>query len=110
MTQQQKIYFDAIRAFIQAKGYSPSLAQVAKLVGVKSIASVHRMVHTLLEEGVLVRDISKQTHNLHVVPDKLDGFNRCDRGHVLIFFQESVCPLCTEIQRRVPARVVRFAS
>lgn len=107
MTKQQKIYYDAIKGYIHAHGCSPTLQEVAELVGVRSLASVHRVVHCLVDDGYLVKDPNHTIRNLHVVPDKLDGFNYCDRAHEGIYFQSTVCPLCKEIQRRVQPREVR---
>lgn len=109
MTRQQKIYYDAIKAFIQKNGFSPSYDELAKIVGVASLASVHAMVGRLIREGYLVKGRSG-SRNLAVVTGKLYGFNSCTRNHVLIFFQEAVCPLCDEIQKRLPPREVQVSS
>jgi SOS-response transcriptional repressor LexA len=105
MSPQQKIYYEAIKRFIEQNKRSPSYSEIGKMVGVTSMASVHRMVHRLIRNGYLVHGQGSH-HNLWVVPDKLSGFNYCDRQHARIYFTEDVCPLCTEIQKHAPPRHV----
>ncbi len=105
MTLQQRIYFDAIEKYIKKNGCSPSYTEIGKMVGVRSMASVAKMIDRLVRDGYLVKGLGAQ-RNLAVVPGKIHGFNICDRGHEEIYFKATVCPLCTEIQKHTPAREI----
>jgi LexA DNA binding domain-containing protein len=105
MTPQQKIYFDAIKQYIARNSCSPAYTEIGKMVGVRSLATVSRMVDRLVRDGYLVKGLGGG-RNLSVVPGKLHGFNVCDRNHEEIYFKATVCPLCTEIQKNTPPREV----
>jgi len=108
MTGRQRVYFDAIKDYIKANKCSPSYEDIGKLVGAKSVASVFKIVSKLVEQGYLVRDPHLGARNLHLIPDKLDGFNLCNRNHEPIYFQSSVCPMCTLLQQVNPPREIRL--
>jgi len=105
MTPAQKVYFTAIKKYIEKNNCSPSYEEIGQMVGVSSMASIARIVKRLIAEGVLVRGPGAG-RNLIVVPGKLYGFNFCERSHTLIYFMEAMCPLCTEIQKNTPPREV----
>jgi len=105
LTPQGKIYFDAIKAYIQKNGCSPSYEEIGKMVGVTSLSTVSHMVNRLVRDGYIVKGLGGG-RNLAIVPAKLHGFNVCDRNHELIYFKATVCPLCTEIQKNTTPRTV----
>ncbi len=109
MTRQQKVYFDAIERYIKKNGCSPAYTEIAKMLGIRSLASVAKMVDRLVRDGYLVKGLGGG-RNLSIVPGKLHGFNICDRNHAEIYFRETVCPLCTEIQKNTPPREVTHES
>jgi SOS-response transcriptional repressor LexA len=111
MTRQQKIYFDAIKQYIQKNHCSPSYEEIGRMVGVRSQASVYKVVKRLVRAGDLVQQTGI-ARSLALVPNKLHGFNSCNRGHVPIWFSESeeVCPLCAERQKYAPPREVRIST
>lgn len=106
MTAQQKIYYDAIKRYIAHNKCSPTYAEIGKMVGVTSLCSVYKMVDRLVDQGYLIRDPNTKYRNLHVIPNKIDGFNYCDRAHVPIWFQPAVCPMCALLQKIHPPREV----
>jgi SOS-response transcriptional repressor LexA len=110
MTLQQKIYYDAIKSYIYKNGCSPAYQEIARMVGVRSLASVAHMVDRLVRDGYLVKTAHSSARSLAVVPGKLHGFNICERNHPVIYFMEGVCPLCTEIQKHTPPREVRSSE
>lgn len=53
MLEKHKLVYDFIKAYIRMHGVSPSYAVIAKALGLKSKANIHRIVHSLEEEGLL---------------------------------------------------------
>jgi len=53
LTRRQREIFDFISAFVEEKGYSPSLEEIAAQFGLSSVATVHRHVQHLVEKGLL---------------------------------------------------------
>lgn len=53
MLDRHKLVYDFIKAYIKLHGVSPSYAVIAKALGLKSKANIHRIVHKLEEDGVL---------------------------------------------------------
>jgi SOS-response transcriptional repressor LexA len=105
MTPQQKVYFDALERYIKQNGCSPSYEEIGKMVGVTSLGTIAKMVDRLVRDGYIVKGTGS-SRNLAIVPAKLHGFNICDRNHEQIWFLSTVCPLCTEIQKNTPPRMV----
>jgi len=110
LTPQQKIYFDAIKKYIAKNGCSPSYADIGTMVGVTSLATVSKMVDRLIHYGYLTKGLKGARRSINIVPAKLHGYNMCDRGHEEIYFKAGVCPLCVEIQKRVPPREVSYET
>lgn len=59
LTKKQHDVYEFIQAFIQQSGYSPSLEEIAKGLGLRSLATVHKHVKNLVEKGVLKRAWNK---------------------------------------------------
>jgi SOS-response transcriptional repressor LexA len=53
MQEKHKLVYEFIRAYIRLHGVSPSYAVIAKGLGMKSKANIHRIVHRLEEDGLL---------------------------------------------------------
>ena len=53
LTRRQREIYDFIRAFVDEKGYSPSLEEIAANFGLSSVATVHKHVQHLVEKGFL---------------------------------------------------------
>lgn len=55
LTKKQKEVYDFIETFIEQHGYSPSLDEIARGLGLRSLATVHKHVRNLSEKGALKR-------------------------------------------------------
>lgn len=69
MTDRWQLVLDFIRAYIKKHGVSPSYEVMAKSLGLKSRANMHRIVRRLEEEG-----------HLQVKPRKFYGLKVVDRS------------------------------
>lgn len=54
MPEKHRLVLDFIRAYIKFHGMAPSYQTIASGVGMKSKANIHRIVHKLQDEGLLV--------------------------------------------------------
>ena len=55
LTKRQREVFEFIKTFIDEHGYSPSLEEVAKGLGLSSLATVHKHLTNLGEKGLIRR-------------------------------------------------------
>lgn len=55
LTRRQREVFEFIKSFIDEKGYSPSLEEVAQGMGLSSLATVHKHLSNLAEKGMIRR-------------------------------------------------------
>ena len=55
LTKKQREVYDYIQGFIENRGYSPSLEEIAQGLGLRSLATVHKHVANLIEKGMLKR-------------------------------------------------------
>ena len=69
MTERWQLVLDFIRAYIKKHGVSPSYEVMAKSLGLKSRANMHRIVRRLEQEG-----------HLQVKPRKFYGLKVVDRS------------------------------
>lgn len=53
MYEKHQLVLDFIKAYIKLHGVAPSYTVIAKGIGLKSKANVHRIVHKLKDEGRL---------------------------------------------------------
>ena len=53
--KKQRQILDYLRDYIQERGHSPTLAEIAKAIGVRSLATVHEHLQTLVRKGVIRR-------------------------------------------------------
>ena len=53
LTRRQREIFDFIKGFVAQHGYSPSLEEIGSQFGLRSVATVHKHVHHLVEKGYL---------------------------------------------------------
>lgn len=54
MDRRTQVLF-ALRDFVDENGYQPSLRELAELVGLRSVSSVHAHVRSLEEAGLIQR-------------------------------------------------------
>lgn len=69
MTERWQLVLDFIRAYIKKHGVSPSYEVMAKSLGLKSRANMHRIVRRLEQDG-----------HLQVKPRKFYGLKVVDRS------------------------------
>lgn len=55
LTRRQREVFDFIREFIENNEYSPSLDEIAKGLGLSSLATVHKHLANIAEKGLIRR-------------------------------------------------------
>lgn len=53
--KRQRQILDFITQYIQMNGYSPTLSEIAKCLGVRSLATVHEHLESLIYKGVIKR-------------------------------------------------------
>ena len=53
LTRRQREIYDFITSFVEEQGYSPSLEEIGAHFGLRSVATVHKHVHHLVEKGLL---------------------------------------------------------
>src|SRR5512135_634306 len=68
LTRRQREVVDVIRDFISRNGYSPSLEEIGKALGLSSVATVHKHVTHLVQKG-LVRRVWNQNRSIELVQD-----------------------------------------
>jgi repressor LexA len=56
LTRRQREVLDVIRRFIEAHGYSPSLEEIGRELGLSSVATVHKHVSHLVDKGYARRN------------------------------------------------------
>jgi repressor LexA len=68
LTRRQREVLDVVRDFIQRNGYSPSLEEIGRELGLSSVATVHKHVSHLVEKG-LVRRVWNQNRSIELADD-----------------------------------------
>lgn len=53
ITSRQLLVLEFIKTFVQMKGHSPSMQDIANGLGMKSRSNIHRIVHDLRKHGAL---------------------------------------------------------
>ena len=51
LTKREKVILDYIVRYRQEKHYSPSMRQIAKGIGLNSVATIHGHIHKLEKKG-----------------------------------------------------------
>jgi repressor LexA len=68
LTRRQREVLEVVRDFIQRNGYSPSLEEIGRELGLSSVATVHKHVSHLVEKG-LVRRVWNQNRSIELAED-----------------------------------------
>lgn len=110
MTAKQKLYYESIRSFIERNRRSPSFEEIARMMGVNSLATVHRVVSVLEGQGLITRTPGRSTYNIEIVPQRMHSMNSCNRQHPPIWFMTHDCPLCEALDRLTPQRALTVAA
>jgi len=53
LTEKQKLVFEFIKMFIEIKGFSPCLQEIATGLNMRSRSNIHRIVHRLEDRNLL---------------------------------------------------------
>ncbi len=69
ITRRQKEVIDFISSFVQRNGYSPSYEEIARGLGLKSLATVHKHVTNLQAKGLIAR-AHNRSRSLDVLPTR----------------------------------------
>ena len=68
LTRRQREVLDVIRTFIEKNGYSPSLEEIGRELGLSSVATVHKHVTHLVDKG-LARRVWNQNRSIEIVDE-----------------------------------------
>ena len=92
LTKRQKQVLNAIAAFIKAKGYSPSYEELAKKIGVSSLAVVATYLKILQRKGYIFRN-RNAVREIQILPPEVFSLRNCENGHAVCWFAGD-CPAC----------------
>src|ERR1700679_276946 len=67
VTRRQKEILDFLEAFVNRNGYSPSFEEIARGMGLKSLATVHKHISNLEKKGLLDR-VHNRSRSIDVLP------------------------------------------
>jgi repressor LexA len=67
VTRRQKEILDFLERFVTRNGYSPSFEEIARGMGLKSLATVHKHITNLEKKGLLDR-VHNRSRSIDVVP------------------------------------------
>jgi repressor LexA len=67
VTQRQKEILDFLESFVTRNGYSPSFEEIARGMGLKSLATVHKHITNLEKKGLLDR-VHNRSRSIDVLP------------------------------------------
>jgi repressor LexA len=67
VTRRQKEVIDFLEAFVSRNGYSPSFEEIARGMGLKSLATVHKHITNLEKKGMLDR-VHNRSRSIDVLP------------------------------------------
>jgi repressor LexA len=79
MTERQKQFIDFIEQFTEYHGYSPSIREIAKGLGLSSTASVKKMLDRLKENGLLSK-VDNIARGIEVMPTGIPVLGRIKAG------------------------------
>ncbi|HVC45801.1 MAG TPA: transcriptional repressor LexA [Terracidiphilus sp.] len=67
ITKRQKEVLDFLAAFVARNGYSPSFEEIARGMGLKSLATIHKHISNLEKKGLLDR-VHNHSRSIDVLP------------------------------------------
>jgi repressor LexA len=67
VTRRQKEILDFLESFVTRNGYSPSFEEIARGMGLKSLATVHKHITNLEKKGMLDR-VHNRSRSIDVLP------------------------------------------
>ena len=69
--KKQRQIIEFVEMFIRAHGYSPTLQEIADSIGVKSLATVHEHLSTLMKKGV-IRKVSGEVRGIELAEQSVN--------------------------------------
>jgi repressor LexA len=72
VTRRQRQVLDYVQGYLRRHGYSPSLEEIGRHLGVTSLATVHKHL-TRLEGRGAIRRRAHQSRSVEVVPSQMGG-------------------------------------
>ena len=72
VTKRQKQVLDFVARFVEENGYSPSYEEIARGLGLASLATVHKHLSNLQEKG-FIRRAWNRSRSVEMVPTRLGG-------------------------------------
>jgi repressor LexA len=72
VTRRQRQVLDYVQGYLRRHGYSPSLEEIGRHLGVTSLATVHKHL-TRLEGRGAIRRRAHQSRSVEVVPSQMSG-------------------------------------
>ena len=99
LTRRQREILDCIEQFIKQHGYSPTLEEIGYIMGLSSLATVHKHLQNLEAKGLIRRNWN-HSRAIEVVPQKTTV-----RGGALPLINLlRLCPMrCHAMPHRRPA-------
>src|SRR5260370_11311715 len=67
VTRRQKEILDFLESFVARNGYSPSFEEIARGMGLKSLATVHKQITNVEQKGMLDR-VHNRSRSIDVLP------------------------------------------
>src|ERR1700677_149353 len=67
VTRRQKEILDFLESFVTRYSYSPSFEEIARGMGLKSLATVHKHITNLEKKGLLDR-VHNRSRSIHGLP------------------------------------------
>jgi repressor LexA len=67
VTRRQKEIIDFLESFVSRNGYSPSFEEIARAMGLKSLATVHKHITNLEKKGLLDR-VHNRSRSIDILP------------------------------------------
>ena len=84
LTKRQREILDYIRREVKAKGYPPSVREIAEAVGLSSPSTVHTHMQVLEDKGYIRRELSKpRALELTDLADDVEDGRVCDSERVV---------------------------
>lgn len=93
LTRRQKGVLDAIAAWDKAHGYAPTYQELAKVLGLSSLATVWHHLWNLELKGYIMPRKDNDVRAIQIVPEPVRGLKSCANGHALCYFSGD-CPAC----------------
>ena len=80
VTRRQKEILDFLETFVTRNGYSPSFEEIARGMGLKSLATVHKHITNLEKKGMLDR-VHNRSRSIDVLPP---GTRTARQGEIVV--------------------------